>query len=348
MKRQFYILVLLFGTLFSNVILAQAAADSTAAVAVPKDTLISFDGSLKAKFEVSTTAGEMRFSVRNSRLGIRGSYHGWVGYRLQAELNNEGQFSILDVYGSVKFEDLTLILGQSIIPFENSYVVTPSEMMFANRAFIGKYFTPGSRDLGLVAQYKFTLGAIPFELQGGVFNGGKINKPTWTDAPSLAGKITIGSLSKFKASAKIYRYDFDTVQLQYWGADISYKYQNLLVQAEFMNRYNYNNERNLSGMYLQGSYFISTKWGKIKYLRPAARWDAMGYDFTNSGLDVNRATIGLDFGFGNKFFSSLLRFNFEQYFIRDLNADVHIADVLPMAGIHALDNKFTVELLILF
>lgn len=329
--------------------MAQTTTDNTTKdIPAKKDTLISFDGSLKAKFEVSTSQGDMRFSVRNSRVGVKGNYHDFLGYRLQVELNNEGQFSVLDIYGSIRYENLTMILGQTLIPFENSYVVTPSEMMFANRAFIGKYFTPGSRDLGVVAQYKFKLGQLPFEAQGGIFNGGKMNAPTWTDSPSLAAKLTAGNINALKASAKVYRYDADTsTQLFYWGADFSYRKNNLLIQGEVMDRYNLNSKNYCTGFYLQGAYAIPATFWQFKYIQPALRWDAMGYDFLNSGLDVNRATIGLNFGLCHKYFSTLLRLNFEQYFIRNGLA-ANFPEVDKIGGFHALDNKLTLELLIIF
>ncbi len=334
------ILLMLPGTMMvGNVV------DSTMTTS-KKDTLISFDGCLKAKMEVSTSDGEMRFSVRNSRVGMKGLYQNFLGYRLLLELNNEGQFTVLDVYGSFRSGGLTAILGQTAVPFENGYIISPADMMFANRAFIGKYFTPGSRDLGFVLQYKFTLGNIPLEAQGGVFNGGKINAPTWTDDPSWAGRLLVGSLDKFRASAKIYRYNADTTHLFYWGADISYRNNNLLLQAEITDRHNLNSDLTFTGMYLQGAYAIPVSFGNIKYIQPALRWDAMGFNFLNKGFDTNRATFGINFGFNNKLFSSVIRLNYEQYFVRPEVYD-NFPEVAKVGGLHALDNKFTVELLII-
>ncbi|MDR2907320.1 MAG: hypothetical protein LBU91_04965, partial [Bacteroidales bacterium] len=149
-----------------------------------------FDGVIKTKVETSTESGVMRFNVRNSRMGVRGDIGQYLGYRVQVELSNEGKFDPLDLHGILKpTKNLTILFGQASVPFENSYIITPTEMMFANRAFIGKYFTPGSRDIGVVAQYKFQLADLPMEGQAGIFNGGKINNPQWTNQPSYALRL---------------------------------------------------------------------------------------------------------------------------------------------------------------
>ena len=79
-------------------------------------------------------------------------------------------------------------------------------------------------------------------------------------------------------------------------------------------------------------------------LTPAARWDAMGYDMLNKGFDVNRITFGLNFGLAFIPYDSVLRIDYEQYFLRkDLvfpdfdNRDPYMAD-----------NKVTVELVVRF
>ncbi len=315
--------------------------------AAEKDTLITFDGTLKTKFEVSTADDNMRFDVRNSRVGARGMYNNFFGYRLQVELNNEGVFSVLDAYGILQAGKFSINMGQVRVPFENSYIITPAEMLFANRAFIGKYFTPGSRDLGATVQYNFSLGRLPLSVSGGLFNGGKINNPVWNKVPSLAAQLTAGSLSRWKAAVKVYRYDADTSRIFFSGADVSYRRNNLLLQAEVMDSYNIDSKKTFSGAYVQGAYTIPlTICKNIKYLRPALRWDAMGYEFSDNGVDIHRATIGFDIGFSDKPVSSLLRFNFEQYFVRGNASD--FPDIMTKGGKHALDHKFTVELLIVF
>ncbi len=310
-------------------------------------TKITFDGTLKTKMEWNLNAGEIRFNLRNSRVGFRGNIGAYVDFRVQVELNNEGKFDVLDGYGTVKpFKNFCINVGQTAVPFENLYLITPSEMMFANRTFIGKFFSPGSRDLGLSAMYKIG-NVFPVTMEGGVFNGGKINAPQWTDNPSYAFRVTAGSVEHFKTSVKMYRYPCAEKDWLLLGADISYRKNNLLLQAEVMNRHNYNDSishnRNFSGAYIQSSYTIPCNFGKMFHcLIPALRWDAMSYDFFGDGLDVNRLTLGLACGLNTKPCTSLIRIDFEQYFLRNELPELATREEYVSA------NKITVELLLKF
>ncbi len=303
-----------------------------------------FDGVIKTKLETSTEAGVMRFNVRNSRLGVRGDVSEYLSYRVQVELSNEGQFSPLDLCGILKpTKNLTLMFGQTSVPFENNYIITPAEMMFANRAFVGKYFTPGSRDIGVVAQYKFTVADVPLEAQAGMFNGGKINNPQWTDEPSYAFRLTAGSMTGFKTSAKIYQYNNDKDNRFHWGADVHYARKRLRLEAEVMSRHSELNDSTLLGTYVQGAYTFDLRSAKLfRNLTPAVRWDAMGYD---NKLDVNRISAGLDFGLTFLPWDSVLRVNYEHYFCHKNPVDFPDFD---NRDAHVADNKITVELVVKF
>ena len=76
---------------------------------------------------------------------------------------------------------------------------------------------------------------------------------------------------------------------------------------------------------------------------PCLRWDAMGYSVKKNGLDVNRLTAGLNFGLTLKPFESVLRFDYEQYFVRN-----NYFPEFDNRDLYVSDNKFTVELLLKF
>ena len=192
-------IILIFTTCFVVVVSSQTLEDSLSTVPLKTAKSIIFDGVIKTKAELSTEAGVIRFNVRNSRIGVRGDINQYLAYRLQIELSNEGIFAPLDLHGIFKpMKKISFILGQQNVPFENNYIITPSEMMFANRAFIGKFFTPGSRDIGAVAQYKFKINSFPIEGQAGIFNGGKINAPQWAASPSFAFRLIAGKMNGFR------------------------------------------------------------------------------------------------------------------------------------------------------
>ncbi len=307
---------------------------------------IKLDGVIKTKLEVSTESGVSRFNVRNSRIGLRGDFGKYLSYRAQIELSNEGVFSPLDLHGILKpMKNLSIQFGQTSIPFENGYVITPAEMMFANRAFVGKYFTPGSRDIGVVALYKFRVANLPFEAQAGTFNGGKINNPTWTDKPSYAFRLIAGSMDGLRVSAKAYKYDSDVIDHFLCGMDVHYANKRLRLETEVMNRHSYTADEDLFGAYAQAAYTMDIALAKMFHnLTPAIRWDAMGYDVWNEGFDVNRITAGVDFGLSFLPYESLLRLNYEHYFLRGDSIFPDFEDRDP----HVSDHKITVELVVRF
>ncbi len=320
--------------------------DSTASILPSLRKWATFDGVIKTKLEVSTNKGVMRFNVRNSRLGVRGDIGEYISYRVQVEFSNEGTFAPLDLYGVLKpAKGLAINFGQTSIPFDNQYIISPAEMMFSNRAFVGKYFTPGSRDIGAVVKYKFPLEAFPLEGEVGMFNGGKINNPQWTDEPSYAARLIAGSMDGFRTSAKLYHYNSETIEMLLWGADMHYANERFRVEAEVMNRSSHSTTEDLFGTYIQGTYLFDFKNPKMFHsLSPAFRWDAMGYEVFDSGFDVNRLTFGLNFGLALKPFDSVLRIDYEQYFVRKGVNFIDFED----RDLHIADNKVTLELVIKF
>jgi len=341
MKLGLKIALVLFAVQLSIVGLAQSA-DTTSVIATLRRS-VKFDGVIKTKLEISADSGWMRFNIRNSRLGLRGDIGNYISYRVQVELSNEGSFAPLDLHGILKpAKGLSISLGQLSVPFENQYIIAPAEMLFANRAFVGKFFTPGSRDIGAVLKYNFPLKAFPLEMEIGVFDGNRINAPQWTEKPSYAARLIAGSMDGFRSSAKIYRYNGETVEMLLWGVDVHYATEQLCLEAEIMNRTAHTTTPDLFGAYIQGTYIFYLKNPKMFHnIGPALRWDAMGYEVAKRGLAVNRLTFGINFGLNVKPFDSTLRINYEQYFVHN-----NFFDEFNNTDPHVSDNKVTIELLV--
>ena len=320
--------------------------DSTDAVlpAIVKSS--KFDGVIKTKLETSTEAGVIRFNVRNSRLGVRGDIGEYVSYRVQVEFSNEGNFSPLDFFGMLKpTKNFSFLFGQQHVPFENVYIITPAEMMFANRTFVGKFFTPGTRDIGATVQYRLRIGGFPLEGQAGIFNGGRINNPQWTDHPSFVCRLIAGSMDGFRSTAKVYKYNGEQNDLFFWGADVHFANSRLRVEAEMMNRHSNTTGLDLLGTYIQGAYtFGLPNAGMFHCLTPAARWDAMGYDVWNSRFDVKRITVGINFGLTFIPYDTVFRIDYEHYFMQK---GIDFPD-FDNRDLHVADNKVTVELVVKF
>lgn len=302
------------------------------------------DGVMKNKFEYALKTQKTRFSVRNSRLGIRGSFTDVFTYRGQVELSDNGNFRVLDLYGAfVPLEGLSVSLGQVSIPLFNSYIVSPGRTLFANRAFLGKYFL-GTRDIGIHADYNFRMGSIPASVEFGVFNGNKSNDPVWSERLSWGGRFELGEMEGFRSTAKIYDYPkaSDTHYL-FYGADLRYQGDNWRVETEFIKRDNkQKKEDGMLSCYLQGAYvFPLRETFFFKHITPAFRWDSIDKHPKKKGFDVNRLTLGLGFGLTKKYFASVLRFDYERYWV---NNELDILNLYQEMD----SDKFTVELLLTF
>lgn len=306
-------------------------------------TIPKLDFTLKTKYEYIPESGFGRFSVRNSRVGLSGGISPDVSYRVQLELSNTGKFEVLDLYGNVKlFKGFDVTFGQTSIPVYNTYQITPAQMLFANRTFLGKFIS-GSRDIGLLANYQFGVSNTPVNLQFGVFNGSTINNPVWTNKPSYSARVLVGSMSGWRATAKVYRYPL-AAENDYMicGADLRYGSERFKVESEVINRHNYFNGADRFTSCIQGAYSFSVKdGGLVKNIIPALRWDGISDNIGKSGFDVNRLTTGLSLGLTAKPFTSLVRFDYECYFVKNPIQELSLYDEI-------CSNKFTVELLIQF
>ncbi len=304
---------------------------------------IKFDGTLKNKFEYATKENMSRFSVRNSRVGAKGEINKYSGYRVQVELSDEGQFKVLDLSGIITpVKGLSFTFGQTSIPLFNGYVVSPNEMMFANRAFLGKYFL-STRDLGVNAKYDFKMANVPTRLEFGVYNGNAINDPVWKNNVSYGGRLQLGNMDGLRFTAKFYDYpNNETTHHLFYGADLRYEINRFKIETEVMKRESKTELHNdMLSYYLQSAYYVPIKTNLFNYFLPAIRWDGIDEQFNVSGFDVNRLTLGLGFGFEKSSYSSILRLDYEWYFVNNSMAIFEKNDLMD-------SDKITLELLITF
>ena len=334
---------------------------------------ISFDGFIKTRFETTTNleSNMMRFNVRHARVGVRSEINPYVSLRMMAELLQNGTLAIHDMFATIRpTTNLSIHLGQHLIPFDNTYIISPADQMFANVAFVGTYFSPGVRDIGVGAHYRFFgLGDLPMEIQGGLFNGGVVNRPEWSREPSYAFRLITGSMSGVRSTAKVYRFAGNERELLpgelllpianqrmiLWGADFRYTNSRLTVETEIMHRHSQTYNSDLWGTYIQGLYTIPLSNGKIFHsFAPAFRWDAMGYNKTDGfDFDINRVTAGLQFGLMQGLpFHSLIRIDYEHFFYRKGVTKYNFRDFTAASRRNELnlfaESKFTVEWIVRF
>lgn len=318
---------------------AVTAAGHTAAEPIPADTsraqtrgtdipvrksgeisyLPQVYGAVKAKMELSTTDGEYRFNVRNSRIGVKGFVSPSMRYAVQVDFNNEGKISILDSYVTYFRKNFEFTLGQQQYKFSTDLDRGPSSNMFANRSFIAKYLTSyygstlagdqaeeyvktiGSRDIGALGRYSFRAG-IPMRVTVGVFNGSGSNNPEWSKSVNLSTRLDIGKREGLGGAASFYtgrtpldvhvvetdgvkkEEDF-TQKIRMWGCELHYVGDRFLIEAEVAQRILFDKEKDvITAAHIQGYYqFGLPRNGFAEHIAPIARWDTgHGVDFLNS------------------------------------------------------------------
>ncbi|MEA5005068.1 MAG: hypothetical protein VB022_01525 [Rikenellaceae bacterium] len=308
-----------------------------------KEVSFSIDATLKTRYEWATETSTSRFSVRNSRLGLSGKVTSQLSYRAQLELSSDGKFEVLDLYGNFSLPSgFIFSLGQTSIPLFNASQITPSQMVFANRSFVGKFNT-GSRDIGLLTTFNRDMAGVPVKMQFGIFNGTTINNPRWTGRFSFNGRVMLGGDIGWRASAKFTRFPLSAEKdYMIYGADVRFASTLLKVEAEAMNRHNYYNDINRFTAYVETSIKFPINGDMIvKAIIPAIRWDGIGESLCNKGLDANRLTAGFSFALTEAPFNSLLRLDVEKYFIKREISDFSLYEELD-------SDKITLELLIVF
>ncbi|MCL2682649.1 MAG: OprO/OprP family phosphate-selective porin [Bacteroidales bacterium] len=316
-----------------------------------------FRGTVRAKYEHDLNKNLYRFNIRNARVIVSGIANDWISYQIQADLSDEGAFRILDA--DVRFQatnNLTLKVGQTFLPFIQPHLITPGEMLFANRALVNRYMSGSARDIGITANYRFPF-YIPINLSGALFNGAGTNNPRWTETKDLgyAFRLMFGSMDccghGTQFSLKTYQAtDRDHIKNELYAIDFRYLRRFLTIEGELL-RGNYIGifdnagdieKRERIGCYLQASRIIMTKKQRLSYITPAARWDMMGGANRTDFSDVNRLTLGLNFGF-RVLRKTELKLNYEKYWVEKGKAPLYFG-----ADNSFWHDKITLEIVLNF
>lgn len=276
-------------------------------------------GAVKAKFELSTSNGQQRFNVRNSRIGVKGFVSERMRYAVQIDFNNEGKISILDSYATYSLGRFEISLGQQQYKFSTDLDRGPSSNMFSNRSFIAKYLTTyygsdvvggketfyvkniGSRDIGALVSYDFP-DEIPLRFSVGAFNGAGVNNPEWSRSVNVVTRLIIGKRDGFGGAISYYggttpvltrvvRTDAGlenekfNQKINMWGSELHYVGRAFLIEAEYAQRRLQNNGLEmLHAAHVHGFYRFKLPENKLaNHIAPHLRWDmGRGVDFINT------------------------------------------------------------------
>ncbi len=316
-------------------------------------------GSVRAKFEQSTETGIHRFNVRNSRLGVKGFTSENLSYAIQIDFNNEGKVSILDSYVAYNTGNFKFSIGQQQYHFNADLDRGPSSSLFSNRSFLSKYLTTyysegkvssiGSRDIGIVAGYKFPI-KLPVSLTAGLMNGSGANNPEWTNSVNFVTRLAVGDQSGLQGAVSYYTGTTPLAQdIEMYGAEIRYAGKDFLIESAFAERkLEQDGTKTITAAHVHGYYsFNIDNECPINYIAPHLRWDmGNGIEFINkeSALvdryDSNRITVALNIGFAKKWIGAEVRLAYEEYLVGTTHTD---AAINPL-----LQDKYTIEFITSF
>lgn len=304
-------------------------------------------GVLKPRFENNSHTGDVRFNINNARLGVKGNATAGPGvfsYLLQAEMNAEGKFSILDTYVSFTIGGFDVSLGQQLSRFCTEINRGPGRNYFASSSFmtsyVGSYYsfsTPGNtlqgstgnfgaRDIGITLHYGGTE-KFPVNLQAGLMNGNGINNPRWSKSLNFVTRVWIEPerLHGFGLSANCYTGHTPTGNpITMAGGELRYIKGRWTLEGEYASRWlSLPSSGATDRLDLAVAHAIYRQpvrnWGVVKFIAPMVRWDYannLTMADTKSALyhfDAQRITGGLTVGFAEKLLKCELRFNYEHY-----------------------------------
>jgi hypothetical protein len=148
----------------------------------------------------------------------------------------------------------------------------------------------------------------------------------------------------FRTTAKIYNYPLTNEEDYFiWGADFRYGKEKYRLEAEIMNRHNRFDGVDRLSFYIQAGYSVILSGNPLlfKNIAPVIRWDAIGENIIENDFDASRLTFGLNFGLTEELFGSVLRVDYEHYFVEKPIPEFDRYEEMD-------SNKITVELLLRF
>lgn len=292
-------------------------------------------GVAKVKYEADVTNGTQMFSVRNSRLGIKGNIGENVRYSVLAEVSTQGTIGLLDSYVGYRIGKFEIVAGQQ--PYYTSTEVTRGATgnYFANRSFIGKFLTRyydndpenlnvrdlTARDLGVMLHYSFGK-SVPFKAMLGLFNGSGMNNPQWKTGVNFAARLDVGGDQGFSGGVGGYA-GKTTLDQMIIMASLGGRYRNGRLHVEMEGGLRHLDARGIDDMSVVavafGLYRFPIQNKYVKSVAPLLRYDIgdnVKYLSAQKNLEAvspQRITGGITVGFAEKELKAEIRLNYEHY-----------------------------------
>lgn len=307
-------------------------------------------GSLRAKFEWNTSGGDVRFQLRNARLGVMGNFNPYISYKLEVDFSDAGKINPTNMYIRYNTPNrFFFTIGHIKSPWGLDITRSINQYHFVNRAFLSKQIVAYSRDLGMTVSYLGKSKATPFEATIGVFNSTGYSVPTFQKGLSAVAQVSVKPHKNWYISAGFNTRDadaqyynqtasstFDTVQVArsfLYDLATYVTWRGLHLEAEVVYKsYSANYAPATWAYQLFASYdFDLKKCGALSRISPRLRYDYMGenhtwrYSLDKSNLashrvdsERSRVTAGLTFSLDKPFLADI-QINYEKYFTPNSN-----------------------------
>lgn len=194
------------------------------------------------------------FDMRRARLDFRGDVAPKFGYRLHLELANGPK--ILDATFIYKpYEYFTINIGQSKPTFCYDNLYSPSTLLTVNRTQIDNAFAfrendlygnQIGRDIGIWVSGKLNTGKEEFkrpflDYTFGIYNGSGINVADNNKQKDFSGSLGISPVKDLWVFGRFHSGNGQTIadpnvttDRTRYGTNLTYKYKNWLLEAEYM------------------------------------------------------------------------------------------------------------------
>lgn len=336
-------------------ILLLTLAASAACAAEPADTtetetkifVPSVSGAVRGRYEADTRDGYGRFAVRYARVALNARLYDIFTMRVNTDFCDQGSIKILDAWGAVDLsETVNARIGQFRMPFGQECFLSPTNYIFANRAFLVKNMC-NYRAVGAQVSWK------PFgktlTLEGGMFNPYTItDHKKWTRTYAFAGRAKV-SLGDWELNSGFMSIEPDSVRINLVNLAVRWRHGGLLLDGEYLYRH-YTNKAHAAthGYVVYGDYAHPMRSRLFNRWSAQLRMDGQtacsnGYRdadgrLTSTSPLQNRLTAGVTVShIGFKGFSCHFLVNYEKYFFG------HVRPDSPGAG-----DKIVAELAIVF
>lgn len=281
-------------------------------------------GTLRPRYEWSTTEGTSRVQLRNARVKLSGFVAPKVDYFLQVDLCDKGNMMLLDFWGRVALtKEIKVQAGQFRMPMGIDPFRAPNNYIFANRSTVGKEMC-NYRAMG--AKVAWTPTNTPLTIEGGLFSPSRItDQSRWRTGVAFAARA-VYKINGIEASTGFLTTEPDSVRMNILDAALGWERGRWLVSGEYMCKlYGGGNYHPAHAYTVQADYRMPMKKKWLSEVsvqtrldgitdHSSGKWDA-NHNLTTTHPAHNRLTLGATMTYRHsKNIGVDFRLNYENYF----------------------------------